>query len=135
MVSTKYVFRNQVMAKAGLENLVERFHFKVLSESMERDGWMDGMRTLVVCLMNAHGATLTMRWHDGNRGWMEKMPSGGWGILTEDDFKRFARTGDPRFRSPSPDMGPCKVTNVLTGETTEVPEGWAWDNYMEFLYS
>lgn len=27
-----------------------------------------------------------------------------------------------------------RVINIVTGEVTEVPPGWAWDNYMEFLH-
>lgn len=28
-----------------------------------------------------------------------------------------------------------QVVNILTGEVTEIPEGWEWDNYMEMLHS
>lgn len=118
MDMSAHIRKHETMARASLESLVERSKIKVLREAMESDGWLDGMRVLTAEIETVDGKRLTIRWHDGNRGWMQKLGS-GWGILFEKEL-RPARE---------------QVVNILTGEVTQIPEGWAWDNYMEFLHS
>lgn len=107
------------MARSNLETLVERTKIKVLSASLKPDGWMDGMLVLEAIVLTRTGKHLLIRWHDGNLGWMQKLHT-GWGILDEEIL----------HQEPTEE-----VVNILTGERTGIPEGWAWDNYMEFLHS
>lgn len=89
-IRPEYIHKHEVMARASLENLVERTRIEVLDERMEPSGWFDGMRQLVVDVRTRAGRELTLRWHDGNKGWMKcslpRQRGEGWVALFAGDL-------------------------------------------------
>jgi hypothetical protein len=82
-----YINYHEKLARKLLEKLRLRFGFTIHKISMENEGWMDGMKALnAIIETRLNHKLMKLQWHDGNRGFMVEMPSGGAGSLSESDF-------------------------------------------------
>lgn len=69
-----------------LEQLRERYGFRVLFSEMQDEGWGDGMLVLRAVIETKRLKRLVdLKWHPGNQDFMVKLQGGGHGIAYERD--------------------------------------------------
>lgn len=117
---SSYIDFHKNLAKKRLDDLKENASLSVLQIEMRADGWLDGMYVLHAVVKTKTGNIKRISWHDGNQNFMLDTGRGRM-LLQYGDLDENVEIGE-------------RVVNVLTGETTNIPKGWSWDNWMEFLH-
>ncbi len=94
----EYIDYHEALATAAIQELKDA-GYKIHSQFMERDGWADGMRHLVLIVETRSGSLYKLYWKDSHSkgSWFEVSPGGGACPLDLANKMREAPCSGPKF--------------------------------------
>jgi len=82
-----FIAYHEALAARELKELQAVYAITVHRTWLDRDGWMDGMRTTHAIVETQDGRLLKLQWHDGNRAFMKAHAQhGGASVLLDADL-------------------------------------------------